>query len=181
MSESLLDAHYLTVERAADLLEVSEDEVSALCEQKTIPSVVMEDGSLLLPLKAVERYQERLVERIEEDALLDQMNRAFEALKQDHAAFREYKQEADEWDSAALEFRSSPKWIYDLPETDRLHMLLEITSAIQSCAKDDDFGPLLVLLRQWRNTALVHANPELLERLTEGGPGGGDEATRPQG
>lgn len=44
-------------------------------------------------------------------------------------------------------------------------MLREIAQAARSGSELDDLAPVGQLLREWRSTAEVHANPELLHRL----------------
>jgi hypothetical protein len=66
-------------------------------------------------------------------------------------------------------------WAEFLPEADRAAFLDEFSRTIVASAELDNFAAVSQLLREWRHTAEVHADPELARRLTrplepEGGP-----------
>ncbi len=56
-------------------------------------------------------------------------------------------------------------WSSPLPPHERVVMLREIAQTARAGSDLDDLAPLGQLLREWRSTAEVHANPALLRRL----------------
>jgi len=56
-------------------------------------------------------------------------------------------------------------WSGFLPERSRAEFVDQFVRTIAACADLDDFAPAAALLRQWKNTADVYANPALLKRL----------------
>lgn len=66
-------------------------------------------------------------------------------------------------------------WVEFLPNIDRAAFLDELSRTIVASAELDNFAAVGQLLREWRATAEVHADPELAQRLSrpldaEGGP-----------
>ncbi len=56
-------------------------------------------------------------------------------------------------------------WASFLPKPAIEDFVREFTETIAACAELDDFAPVGVVLKQWKNTAEVYANPALLMRL----------------
>ena len=68
-------------------------------------------------------------------------------------------------------------WVEFLPEADRESFLDDFPRTLAASAELDNFAALGRLLREWRATAEVHADPELARRLrtplkASGGPVG---------
>ncbi|MGS2613125.1 hypothetical protein ACVCAH_01115 [Micromonospora sp. LZ34] len=62
-------------------------------------------------------------------------------------------------------------WVAFLPDEDVDQLLTELITVAQGAASLGNLTPVAVLLTQWRHTAEIHADPELLEILTRE-PGG---------
>jgi len=71
------------------------------------------------------------------------------------------------------------KWVSYLPDSERELFLKDIAGIFEECAAEGDFYQLVICIQQWKNTAEVHANPALKERLMKGGAGGGEIIERP--
>jgi hypothetical protein len=56
-------------------------------------------------------------------------------------------------------------WAIYLPTAERAAFTSEVTRALVASADLRDFAPVAQLLREWRSTAEVHANPALAARL----------------
>lgn len=57
-------------------------------------------------------------------------------------------------------------WATFLPESDLEEMLEEIISIAQGSASLRNLAPLAILLEQWRHSAEIHADPDLLRLIT---------------
>jgi hypothetical protein len=57
-------------------------------------------------------------------------------------------------------------WSTFLPEHDRALMLSELIEVAQGSASLRNLSPIAVLLEQWRHSAEVYADPDLLKLLT---------------
>ncbi|MBH0780962.1 hypothetical protein [Nocardia bovistercoris] len=57
-------------------------------------------------------------------------------------------------------------WVTFLPPADRDQFLVELVEVARGAAALENLGPLATLLSQWRHTAEIHADPELLAILT---------------
>lgn len=62
-------------------------------------------------------------------------------------------------------------WVRFLPESDVDEMLNELVQVAQGAAAVENLAPVAILLTQWRHTAEVHSDPELLAILTRGPEG----------
>ncbi|MEZ5279013.1 MAG: hypothetical protein R2770_00955 [Acidimicrobiales bacterium] len=58
-------------------------------------------------------------------------------------------------------------WSMFLPATDRALFVEELTRTLVGAADVDNFAPVAQLLREWKATAEVHADPALARRLRE--------------
>lgn len=56
-------------------------------------------------------------------------------------------------------------WVSFLPPADRHQFIDEFASVVAAAAELDNFEPMSQLVREWRDTAEVHANPKLARRL----------------
>ncbi|MBV8162620.1 MAG: hypothetical protein JO265_17010 [Acidimicrobiia bacterium] len=57
-------------------------------------------------------------------------------------------------------------WLEFLPKTDRRSFVDEFARVVTAAAALDNYAPLSQLLREWRATAEVHADPKLAQRLS---------------
>lgn len=58
-------------------------------------------------------------------------------------------------------------WVTFLPDADVDELLSDLVAVAQGAASIENLTPVSVLLTQWRHTAEVYADPELLEMLTQ--------------
>jgi hypothetical protein len=58
-------------------------------------------------------------------------------------------------------------WVAYLPEDDRAQFAIEFARTFQACAELGAWSKLAELVDDWRNTAFVHTDPELVRKLTE--------------
>jgi len=72
-------------------------------------------------------------------------------------------------------------WSTFLPDSDLEEMLGEIISIAQGSASLRNLAPLAVLLEQWRHTAEIHADPQLLHHITAEPEGDLGPVTVPKG
>ncbi len=72
-------------------------------------------------------------------------------------------------------------WITFLPKTDRELFVEDLTRTLVGAAAVENYSPVAQLLREWRATAEIHADPKLAGRL--GGPieAAGDRIVAPIG
>jgi hypothetical protein len=56
-------------------------------------------------------------------------------------------------------------WAVFLPKGDRKQFAMELTQALVASVNLQNFAPVAQLLREWRATAEIHADPELAARL----------------
>jgi hypothetical protein len=56
-------------------------------------------------------------------------------------------------------------WSKFLPVSERRTFLEEVTTTLVGAAELDNFAPLAQLLREWKATAEIHADPRLARRL----------------
>ena len=66
-------------------------------------------------------------------------------------------------------------WLEFLPVADRRLFVDELTRVLVGAAALDNYAPLSQLVREWRSTAEIHADPKLARRLrraldADGGP-----------
>lgn len=70
-------------------------------------------------------------------------------------------------------------WIEFLPVADRRLFLDEFTRVVTAAADVDNYEPLTQLVREWRATAEVHADPKLARRLHRALDASGDRVAAP--
>jgi hypothetical protein len=70
-------------------------------------------------------------------------------------------------------------WLELLPPTDRRLFADEFARVVTAAADLDNYGPLTQLVREWRATAEVHADPKLARRLRHLVEAGGDPVPPP--
>ena len=58
-------------------------------------------------------------------------------------------------------------WTDYLPEDDRAQFATEFARTFQACAELGEWSKLADLVDDWRNTAFIHTDPELVRKLTE--------------
>jgi hypothetical protein len=58
-------------------------------------------------------------------------------------------------------------WTDYLPEQDREQFAADFVRAFQASAELGEWSTLAELVDDWRNTALIHTDPELVKKLTE--------------
>jgi hypothetical protein len=59
-------------------------------------------------------------------------------------------------------------WVRFLPESDRRRLLEELIGVLQASQDFDTFAPVTQLINEWRHTAEVYADPDVLAALTGG-------------
>jgi hypothetical protein len=70
-------------------------------------------------------------------------------------------------------------WLEWLPAGERRQFAGEFARVIVAAAELDNYGPLSQLVREWRSTAKVHADPKLARRLRRRIEAGGDRVPAP--
>lgn len=70
-------------------------------------------------------------------------------------------------------------WIEFLPASDRRLFLDEFTRVVTAAAAVDNYEPLTQIVREWRATAEVHADPKLARRLRRPLEVAGDRVAAP--
>lgn len=60
-------------------------------------------------------------------------------------------------------------WVRFLPPEDVLAFLVDLVGALRAVEDLENYGPVAQLIIEWRHTAEVHADPELLATLREDG------------
>ncbi|MBI2965988.1 MAG: hypothetical protein HYY34_07280, partial [Chloroflexi bacterium] len=70
---------------------------------------------------------------------------------------------------AALDsaLRDAFAWLEFLPDRDRKHFVEEFSRAIAAAVELDSYVPLTQLVREWRASAEIHADPRLARRLKQ--------------
>jgi hypothetical protein len=71
-------------------------------------------------------------------------------------------------------------WLSFLPERDRETFAIEFVSTTAAAIELHTLAPVSVLLREWKNTALVHADPRLAAAMRRDHPGAGEVVPRPK-
>ncbi len=71
-------------------------------------------------------------------------------------------------------------WMEFLPEEDRALFAKEFVNVLVGAADLGTYAPLSQLLREWRDTAEVHADPELTTRLRRPVTAKGESVPRPR-
>jgi hypothetical protein len=70
-------------------------------------------------------------------------------------------------------------WLEFLPAADRRLFAGEFARVVTAAAELDNYSPLSQLVREWRATAEVHADPKLARRLRRAVEAGGDRIPPP--
>jgi hypothetical protein len=70
-------------------------------------------------------------------------------------------------------------WVEFLPGVDRRAFADEFSRVAIAAAELDSYGPLSRLIREWRATAEIHADPSLARRLRRAVPAGGEPVAIP--
>ena len=70
-------------------------------------------------------------------------------------------------------------WATFLPKGDRRLFLDELTATLVAVAGLENFAPVGQLLREWKATAEIHADPKLARRLRRSIDGDGDAVPNP--
>lgn len=71
------------------------------------------------------------------------------------------------WEAAALSLTDEFPWVDALPEPDRHRFVADFARAFQASADLGQWALLDQTIREWRNTAFVHADSELAAALAE--------------
>ncbi|MGH3911524.1 MAG: hypothetical protein ACRDRM_11910 [Pseudonocardiaceae bacterium] len=58
-------------------------------------------------------------------------------------------------------------WADVLPEHDRVQFVTDFVRAFQASAEIGQWAPLAQTVREWKTTATIHADPELVKQLSE--------------
>jgi hypothetical protein len=72
-------------------------------------------------------------------------------------------------------------WLTFLPETDRKIFANDFVSTTAAAIDLGTLAPVSVLLHEWKNTALVHADPRLATAMRREHQGSDDVVPRPEG
>jgi len=70
-------------------------------------------------------------------------------------------------------------WATFLPKRDRTAFVDELTTTLMAVAGLDNYAPVGQLLREWKATAEIHADPKLARRLRRSIDAGGDTVPVP--
>lgn len=70
-------------------------------------------------------------------------------------------------------------WVDVMPECDRRLFAEEMSQLMAEAAETDDLGPVEQALHEWRVTAEIYLDPELVKRLTEPRTAHGGRVPRP--
>lgn len=72
-------------------------------------------------------------------------------------------------------------WVTFLPKPDRTLFVEDLTRTLIGAAAVENFSPVAQLLREWRATAEIHADPALTRRLREPIDADGEQVAAPAG
>lgn len=72
-------------------------------------------------------------------------------------------------------------WLTFLPRADRKLFIEELTRTLVGAAAVENYSPVAQLLREWKATAEIHADPKLARRLRKPIEASGDRAAAPAG
>ncbi|MGH8929573.1 MAG: hypothetical protein ACRDZO_02755 [Egibacteraceae bacterium] len=84
-------------------------------------------------------------------------------------------------DAISRVLQRSLAWMDFLPSTARDEFLGEFLRTAEAGAQISTYAPLMQLLREWRETAEIYADPELTRELTRPLPGGAGPVPEPVG
>ena len=69
-------------------------------------------------------------------------------------------------DAAAAALLDEFAWADVLPEHDRIQFVADFVRAFQASAEMGQWIPLAQTVREWKTTAAIHADPELVQQLS---------------
>lgn len=69
-------------------------------------------------------------------------------------------------ETAATALSDEFPWVGVLPEEDRAHFVADFIRAFQASSEIGEWSLLAQVIREWRNTAVIHADPELAKQLS---------------
>ena len=69
--------------------------------------------------------------------------------------------------TAAAALLDEFSWADFLPEHDRVQFVTDFVRAFQACAEIGQWTLLSQTVREWKTTAAIHADPELVKQLSE--------------
>lgn len=72
-------------------------------------------------------------------------------------------------------------WLEFLPAADRRAFVEEFSRVVVASAELDSYAPLSQLVREWKATAEIHADPKLARRLRKPIDAAGDRVEQPSG
>jgi hypothetical protein len=72
-------------------------------------------------------------------------------------------------------------WLTFLPKTDRKLFIEELTRTLVGAAAVENYAPVAQLLREWKTTAEIHADPKLARRLRAPIEAAGNSVVAPAG
>jgi len=72
-------------------------------------------------------------------------------------------------------------WVAFLPKADRHLFVEELTRTLLGASTVGNYSPVAQLLREWKATAEIHADPKLARRLRRATEAAGDLVTAPAG
>lgn len=72
-------------------------------------------------------------------------------------------------------------WLTFLPHVDRKLFIEELTRTLVGSATVENYSPVAQLLREWKATAEIHADPKLARRLRKPVEAQGDRVVAPAG
>ena len=70
-------------------------------------------------------------------------------------------------------------WLEVLPAADRRQFVEEFSRILGAASELDSYGPVVQLVREWRATAEIHADPKLARRLRQPVKAGGHAVSPP--
>lgn len=85
------------------------------------------------------------------------------------------------WTALSEALADAFPWLEFLPAADRRLFLDEFSRLVTAAAAVDNYEPLTQLVREWRSTAEIHADPRLARRLRRPIEAAGDQVAVPAG
>ena len=86
---------------------------------------------------------------------------------------------SDDFSGADGDAERELAWVDVMPECDRRLFAEEMSQLMAEAAETDDLGPVEQALHEWRATAAIYLDPELVKRLTEPRSAHGGRVPRP--
>jgi hypothetical protein len=130
--------------------------------------------------KDVEKGDVLLRRRDEPDLRLTRADREADRTETFGALGRAFRNLAQHNPSALDEALADPfRWLEFLPAADRRLFVDEFARVVTAAAEIDNYAPIGQLVREWRDTAEVHADPLLAGRLRRPINAAGEAVTEP--